>query len=1282
MPRKKSENTPEIDLSGLTSDIVNTLSEIVIVTGLSGKIVYVNKAAVLSFGYKPRELIGQTPAVLYPNEGKKLLPGDLKLILQGKEYTGRWEGRKKDGSVIWLDITTSVLKEKNAPVGFIGISKDVTAQVAAEKRLQESERMLRSVVSAVPVGIFMTDKDGLCTYVNKKWCDIAGLTPRQAKGRGWEKALHPDDRILVYDAWYKAAPENKLFNLTYRFRSPSGKVTWVHGNATGMFDEKGLHTGYIGTVSDISERKRVEDEVTRQKEQMDLITDTLPVLISYVDKSGRYRFNNQAYSEWFGHTKHELSGMHMRDVLGKKAYSALRQYIKRVLHGEKVVYEALVPYKSGTRYVRAEYIPHRVGKDVVGFYALVSDISGEKTARDIRARLAAIVESSEDAIISKDLSGVITSWNKGAERLYGYTPDEIIGKSVSVLIPPDKKNDFPKIMRLLRAGKRIDGYETKRKTKDGRVIDVSLTISPLRDRHGRIVGASKIARDITEDRVTQRYRARLAAIVESSEDAILSRDLKGTILTWNKGAERLFGYTASEAIGKHIFFLFPSDKKHEFVRTNILLRRGTYFFETTRIRKDGSPVEVSANVSPILDAKGKVTGISVIARNITQQKQVERSIRFLSEAGKLLASPVNYEESLKSVVRAAVPDIADWCVVDLLDDNGIPRTIEIAHRESGKVTWARRINRLHPPGLTAKYALPDIMKRKSLIFEPVITDAMLKKSAVNKVELALMRKLGVVSVIVVPLRAKQRIVGAITLLTADSKRKLSSFDVHIAEQLSERASLAIENARLYKAIEDERIHLRNLLSNVPGVVWEAYGRPDKTSQKIDFVSDYVEKMLGYSMEEWLTTPNFWYTIVHPDDKERAAREAAAIFKSGGGGVSRFRWVARNGRSFWVEAQSTVIKDENGTSIGMRGVTMDITERIRAEEEIRQSEEKYRGVVENTRDLISLIGVDGKTLYISPSHEEILGYDTDNYREFILTDVIHPDDLERVKKHMAKALRGAASEVLSRIRHGDGSWRTLEAKLTPIKDSEGRVRMLLSSARDVTERVEFEKRKDEFISMASHELKTPVTSLKVYTQLLDRQAEKTDVLQVKTYISKMNSQIDKLTNLIADLLDLSKIQAGKLAFKEEEFDLNELVHELIESERQLDRNHTIVEEGRRPNRIRADRDRIGQVLINLLTNARKYSPKDSKIIVRVRKNSTHVTVSVQDFGIGIAKSHQDRIFERFYQVTDMAEKTYPGLGIGLYISSEIIRRHKGRIWVESQKGKGSTFSFSLPLKSKV
>lgn len=160
-----------------------------------------------------------------------------------------------------------------------------------------------------------------------------------------------------------------------------------------------------------------------------------------------------------------------------------------------------------------------------------------------------------------------------------------------------------------------------------------------------------------------------------------------------------------------------------------------------------------------------------------------------------------------------------------------------------------------------------------------------------------------------------------------------------------------------------------------------------------------------------------------------------------------------------------------------------------------------------------------------------------------------------------------------------------------------------------------------------------------------------------------------------------MQLGKLDYQEEVFDLNALVQETVENLQAGTCTHQLLSEGGTVAQVYGDTDRIGQVLTNLITNAIKYSPAADRVIIRLAKDADNVVVSVQDFGIGIAGTYQKRIFERFYQVTDAAEKTYPGLGIGLYISSEIIKRHHGDIWVESQKGAGSTFSFSLPLHPK-
>ncbi len=232
--------------------------------------------------------------------------------------------------------------------------------------------------------------------------------------------------------------------------------------------------------------------------------------------------------------------------------------------------------------------------------------------------------------------------------------------------------------------------------------------------------------------------------------------------------------------------------------------------------------------------------------------------------------------------------------------------------------------------------------------------------------------------------------------------------------------------------------------------------------------------------------------------------------------------------------------------------------------------------------------------------------------------------------------------------------------------------------DLTERKKLERQKDEFISIASHELKTPVTSLKAYAQVLAKRLTNKGDTESAAHLLKMNNQLDRLTNLIRELLDVTKIEAGKLQLQTEMFDLSVLVKEVVEELQRTTDQHQIRIEGlKNPIPLHGDRERIGQVLVNLLSNAIKYSPNADKIIVSIRSDKDTVTVCVKDFGVGIPKDQQVKVFDRFFRVDDSAKQTFPGLGLGLYISAEIIKRQKGKIWVESETGKGSTFCFSLP-----
>jgi PAS domain S-box-containing protein len=283
-----------------------------------------------------------------------------------------------------------------------------------------------------------------------------------------------------------------------------------------------------------------------------------------------------------------------------------------------------------------ERMMNSLGKFASSAYQVVSTLDALKTQESERQKdahanslLAAIVDSSEDAIVSKTLDGVITSWNRGAEHLFGYPAQEAIGRNIMLVIPADRKQEEAGILRRIRQGERIEHFETLRLKKDGTLIDLSLTISPVKDATGRIVGASKVARDISERKHAEEATNLLAAIVDSSDDAITSKSLSGVITSWNKGAERLLGYSAGEAVGQHIFLIIPDDRRDEEITILDKLKRGerVNHFETVRRRKDGTMIDLSLTISPVKDATGKVIGASKVARDITESKRIEQALR-------------------------------------------------------------------------------------------------------------------------------------------------------------------------------------------------------------------------------------------------------------------------------------------------------------------------------------------------------------------------------------------------------------------------------------------------------------------------------------------------------------------------------------------------------------------------------------------------------------------------------------------------------------------------------
>lgn len=434
------------------------------------------------------------------------------------------------------------------------------------------------------------------------------------------------------------------------------------------------------------------------------------------------------------------------------------------------------------------------------------------------------------------------------------------------------------------------------------------------------------------------------------------------------------------------------------------------------------------------------------------------------------------------------------------------------------------------------------------------------------------------------------------------------------------------------------------------------------------------KMLGYSVGELCQTDLL--QITHVDDRlesERILQKLATEHISSL--VTQRRYLQKDGHEIWMRNSISVIKAENGAVLHYSICAEDATDRWKKEEE------RFRlaAIVDSSDDAI--ISKTLSSIITSWNHaaEKMFGYTAAEAIGRPITMIIPPELQYEEVEIISKLRRNIAIDHFETVRvRKDGSKIDVSLSISPVRDDEGRVIGAAKIARDISERKAFEQRKDEFISMASHELKTPITSLKGFTQILQRRLRQTKNEDALNLLARMDAQINKITKLIGELLDVSKMQAGPLEYHKELFNLNTLVQEMVENVQGTSRTHSLGLTHLSQIEIVGDRDRIGQVVMNLLTNAIKYSPDASRVDIRVDTDPErhNAIVSVQDYGLGIAKDHQQHIFERFYRVRGQGQ-TFPGLGIGLSICNEIVTRHGGQIIVESEEGKGSTFSVLLP-----
>ncbi|HEV8200237.1 MAG TPA: PAS domain S-box protein [Candidatus Polarisedimenticolia bacterium] len=475
-------------------------------------------------------------------------PGKEPCPLHAEGALVRPRGRRGDALLLVR------LVPKNSSDGQVGalherlesLGREIDLRERAERDLRAQAELTRTTLASIGDAVIATDKDGRITSLNPVAESLTGWTAREAQGRPLDevfRVVNETTRQAVVNPADRALREGVIVGLANHtvLLAKDGRETPVDDSAAPIRTRSGEMIGCVLVFRDITQRRRAENALLAKEAELRTIFDRSPFFLTRCSRDLRYRYVSRAYAEMLGMKAEEINGRPIAEVMGEERFRQIEPHIRHVLQGEPVQFETQLAVAAGVRDLWVQYMPDRnADGDILGWVASIVDITERKQAEVANARLAAIIESSDDAIISKDLSGVIQTWNSGAERVFGYTAAEATGRSVTMLIPEDRQNEEPGILARIQRGERVDHYETIRQHKDGSLLDISLSVSPVMDASGRVVGASKIARDITP-----RKRAQLEAQRRSEQVRRLAE--AATRLNTVHDVRSILGLLAEEA---------------------------------------------------------------------------------------------------------------------------------------------------------------------------------------------------------------------------------------------------------------------------------------------------------------------------------------------------------------------------------------------------------------------------------------------------------------------------------------------------------------------------------------------------------------------------------------------------------------------------------------------------------------------------------------------------------------------------------------------------------------
>ena len=657
-----------------------------------------------------------------------------------------------------------------------------------------------------------------------------------------------------------------------------------------------------------AELAEVRAEASACQAWLRTIIDTARVGLVVVDEAHCYRYANRAYFEILGLPFADLTGQHLADGLALAYPDQIRPKLERAFHGERVSYELrLAPSRAGQgdRYYSVAYEPGHEGTKKIVVVTIV-DITARKQEEEARVRLWGIVRSSSDAILGESLDGTITSWNRGAEKMLGFTEAEAVGQPLRLLLPPGREGEEAAILERIRREEAVTHFETQRVHKNGSLVEVSLTVSPVLDSEGRIAGLSTIARDITARKRSEQEREKLMALVSYSRDFIATADLDGHLTFMNDAGREMIGIDPAEDLSSiHFADYVPESWRAYFIETVMpaVHERGSWEGEMQlRHRKTGALIDISRSTFLIRDSDGKPVGFATVTRNITEAKEAQTALRASEERLRLITDLVPHGIFVKDnngryiFANRALAEGCGMTSAELLGKNDFALVSDRAQAESYRRA-DRHVIESGEPMFIAEEANTDLRGRTRYL--------QTTKIPFN-----------------IPETGEPALMGVWVDIT---ERKMAEE----ALRQSERTLAGSER-----------------LSGNGSFEWDIRADRAICSENMHRLLDLEPSTLGGQVIE-----NFALHVVHPEDRDRMKAAVQAALDGPKPFDVAYRIVRRDGALRDIHARGEVVRDAAGRPLRMYGWIQDVTERNKAEAEIRDlNADLERRVEERTAQL--------------------------------------------------------------------------------------------------------------------------------------------------------------------------------------------------------------------------------------------------------------------------------------------------------------------------------------------